>query len=237
MPDLEVKLAKRRQALGIGVFMAALALGTTLAFHALRRDDIAWRRGETAYSSGDYTGASANYAKAYALGMRDRDLPWRYANALLQSGRSGEALPVLETMIAQDPPDLRAIEAAAGIAQGLGQPERARGYYARIDSSRELSPAELVRLADIHQQAGRLDDAIDCYRRALAAAPGSADLHTALGQVLAWAGRRDEALPELQAALRLNPSQPTARIYLGRVLSWEGRLTDAIAAYRTYLGE
>ncbi len=237
MPDTEVTLAKRRQALGIGVFMAALALGTTLAFHALRRDDIAWRRGEIAYSRGDYETAAAQYARAYDLGLRDRDLPWRYAAALMESDRQAEALPLLEELIAKDPPDLRAVEAAAGIAQGLGQPERARDYYARLGSARELSPAELVRLADIHQQAGRLDDAIDCYRRALAAAPGSADLHTALGQVLAWAGRRDEALPELQAALRLNPAHPTARIYLARVLSWEGRLADAIAAYRTYLGE
>lgn len=237
MADATVIQAKRAQAVRIAVFLAILAVVTTGAFRLVHRDAVAFRRAENAYARGDYAAAAEDYAKAWQLGLRRTGIRWHYASSLIQTGRGPEALPMLEELIAREPPDRRAIEAAAGIAQGMGDPVRASSYYARLGDPGQLDAAGLIRLADIHIQAGRREEAVDCYRRALLLAPGSADLHAALGEVLSWTDQGDEAVRELETALRLAPDHPTARVHLARVLSWKGQYTAAIAAYRAHLGE
>lgn len=238
MADIAVTKAKRTQALRIALFLVALAMVTTLLFRVVHRGAISFRQAESAYARHDYAAAAEAYGRAVDAGFQSPGLDWHHATSLLETSRQAEALVVLERIIANHPDDRNAVTAAAGVAQGLGQTAKAEAYYAKLETAGRLDLADLVRLIDIRQQAGRLDEAIATCRQALAIAPGSADLHAALGELLSWQpDRRDEAVRELQAAVRIAPHHPTARVLLGRVLAWQGRLAESIAAYRDHLGE
>ena len=71
-----------------------------------------------------------------------------------------------------------------------------------------------------HQAAGRLIDALLCYRRALREAPHGADAQFHIGEIAWRMGNRAEALAAWRAAVELAPSQ---------VASWHA-LADALAS-------
>ena len=237
MADPGVQAAKRRQAAGITVFLVLVAAGTCGLYQWVRRDAVAFRRAENAFARGDTARAIADYELARTLGLRVANLDWRLAQALIVAGRKAEALLVLKGHLERRTGDLDALAVTAGLAQELGRPAEALALYANFGPRDRLPPGQLVRLADIHQQAGQIDEAVACARLALRAAPGSADLHVLLGGYLARAERRTEALRELNEALRLQPGHRAGRLALARVLAWEHRYEDSITAYRTYLGQ
>ena len=236
MPDPATRAAKRRQALGIAAFLVLLTAGVSALYHVARAEAVSFRRGETAYSRGDYAAAAAHYGKARAGGLRSDMLDWHQANSLLALGRLTEAYPILRVVLARDPRNPAALSAAVGAAQASGDPAAGIGFYAALGPRENLPPADLARLADLYQQAGQLEDAVACLRLALAATP-SADQHVWLGRLLARDGRRAEARAEFETALRLDPDHRSARLALARVLAWDGDYAAAADSYRTYLGE
>lgn len=68
-------------------------------------------------------------------------------------------------------------------------------------------------------QAGRYQDAIQEFRRALAARPESVEARVNLGSTLALAGDRAGAIENLREALRLDPANATAHFNLGSLLA------------------
>ena len=70
------------------------------------------------------------------------------------------------------------------------------------------------------QMAGRLEDALECYRRSLAIQE-TAEAHTFLGWAMAHQGKHEEAIEECKRAIAVDPTfgQPVAdptHITLGR---------------------
>jgi tetratricopeptide (TPR) repeat protein len=65
-------------------------------------------------------------------------------------------------------------------------------------------------------QAGRLEEAAEAYRRAVAAEPESFYYRKSLGLTLYRLGRADEAARELEAALALEPDLPAAQVPVER---------------------
>ncbi len=238
MPDPLVQAAKRRQAAGIVGFLVGVAVLMCVAYQVIRRDAVAFRRAENAFARGDFPAAVADYERARALGLRAEGLRWRLSQALIASGRSEDALVVLQEHLAQHPGDADALAAASGVLQSLGRPLDGLALYTAAGDRIKLSPAGLVRLADLHQQAGHLAEAIALVKQALPDAPASsrADLNVLLANLLSRADRRPEALTALQEALRLDPAHRAARLALARTLAWEQRYADSITAYRAYLG-
>jgi superkiller protein 3 len=57
---------------------------------------------------------------------------------------------------------------------------------------------------------GRLDEAMDQFRNALAVMPENAAAHNNLGLLLMRVGRFDEAIVQLQEPVRLQPGNPAA---------------------------
>src|SRR6266481_191520 len=55
------------------------------------------------------------------------------------------------------------------------------------------------------QMAGRLDEAIECYRRSLAIRP-SAEAHTFIGWALSYQGKHEEAIAECRHAIAVDPT-------------------------------
>lgn len=237
MPEPSPSAAKRRQALGVGLTLIALAAATHFAYRIVRRDAIAFRAGEEAFVRQDYTRAAEAYTAARAAGFPSDSLARKLALALQRSGQPAAALEVLRVHLPTHPADADLRVLAIGLAQSLGQPQVGLVLLAQLGPREALPFADLVRLADLYQQAGQLDEAIGCVRLALAREPDTADLHTLLGQYLSYAGRRDEAIAAFASALVADPAHRAALLALARNLAWARRYAESVQAYRTYLGE
>jgi serine/threonine protein kinase/tetratricopeptide (TPR) repeat protein len=77
-----------------------------------------------------------------------------------------------------------------------------------------------------------LEEAIGCYRAALALRPHAAAAHTNLAFDLGAKGLRDEALAEFRKAVDLDPTIAKFHINLGKALKDMGQLDEAIAEHR-----
>jgi predicted O-linked N-acetylglucosamine transferase (SPINDLY family) len=88
---------------------------------------------------------------------------------------------------------------------------------------------------DRQRDAGRFEEAVQCYERSLALQPADADAHNNLGVVLGALGNKPRAAECFRAALALEPGFVEARINMGNMLQEQGRFEDAIAAYRAAL--
>ncbi len=85
--------------------------------------------------------------------------------------------------------------------------------------------------AQNHARAGRMDDAVAHYERALFLRPDHADAHNNLGTALQAQGRADDAAAHFGRALALDPDHAAAHNNLGTVFRDEGRFADAMAHY------
>jgi predicted O-linked N-acetylglucosamine transferase (SPINDLY family) len=95
------------------------------------------------------------------------------------------------------------------------------------------SPAALERWVDrgfAAQQAGKLAEAADYYRRVLDRDPRHFDALQLLGLVRIHQGRRDDGILLLQRAATLQPQDAAVQNNLGNALRDAGRLTDALVA-------
>jgi adenylate cyclase len=82
---------------------------------------------------------------------------------------------------------------------------------------------------------GRFDETIEHVRRAVRAAPGSADVATLACFMLASAGKAEEALPLMEKAMKLSPFHPPHYLgNLGNAYRLTGRFDDAIAAFEAF---
>ncbi len=79
---------------------------------------------------------------------------------------------------------------------------------------------------------GKLDDAIACFERALAADPGAIVAHFNIGVLRQSQGRLDDAAAAYEAALGIDTDAFEPLVNLGVVRQAQARLDDAEAAYR-----
>ena len=95
-------------------------------------------------------------------------------------------------------------------------------------------PEGLYLMALCANAAGRADVAIECLRKARAAAPDDADIAFSLGSLLAATAPR-EALDPLRDAVRLRPGFAPAWTNMGNLLAGMGLLEEAAEAYEQAL--
>ncbi|MBI2505306.1 MAG: tetratricopeptide repeat protein [Candidatus Latescibacteria bacterium] len=105
----------------------------------------------------------------------------------------------------------------ASLWLALGRARAAEGDWqgaaAAGEEARRLSPGLRgvpVLLAGVYHQLGRLPEAVEACRQAIAQSPGEAALYNNLAAALAAAGRTDEALQATRQALELDPANARA---------------------------
>jgi serine/threonine-protein kinase len=109
-----------------------------------------------------------------------------------------------------------------------------KGAESSMRRALELAPgkAEVVRgAAFLAMIMGRLMEAIELERRAVALDPLSFLAHYNLGIDCSWAGLPEEAASAFRKAIELNPQGAGAHYFLGNVHLAQGRVGEAFAAF------
>lgn len=116
------------------------------------------------------------------------------------------------------------------------QLSEARDLYANIcEGQAGDDPEAWYMLGTVNGMLGLIDEAGNCFRKAIAIRPDFADAHRNLGNVYSQQNRPNEALECYQKGLRLNPDDAGAYINLGNLLQNMGRIDDAAASFREAL--
>ena len=105
---------------------------------------------------------------------------------------------------------------------GLG----AQSGWVSSDESHRLNPSyadTYYNLARLLARNGRQEEAIACYRKALAIDPDDADAHNNLGLLLAVRGNTVESLVEFRKAVQIDPKDARAYFNMGRIFAAQGR--------------
>lgn len=187
--------------------------------------------------------AIAAYRRALTLDATMAPAHNNLGNALRDRGDSSEATAAYQRALELDP---RFFAAAANLAQVLvKQPELSRAAaLAAVDRALALADASGLRTADtanLHnargnllQAEGRTEDAIACYRRAVAIDPAFAEGHLNLGRALARELRLDEAIEPLRRAIELRPADLSIYKQLALALRRLRRNDEATAVYQAW---
>lgn len=93
-----------------------------------------------------------------------------------------------------------------------------------------------LNLAVRYHQAGKLEEAIALYQRAIAINPNIGETHYNLGIIFWKQGRNDEAISSFRRAIAANPNDAYSYYNLANLLQGEGRLEEAIVSYRHAIG-
>lgn len=89
-----------------------------------------------------------------------------------------------------------------------------------------------VLLGNAYVDVGRFQEAIACYRKALALEADCFDAHLGLGRAHFGRGRYSDAIDSYERALRIRPGSADAHLSLGIALSSSGRYDEAMQAFR-----
>jgi tetratricopeptide (TPR) repeat protein len=76
-------------------------------------------------------------------------------------------------------------------------------------------------------QQGKLNEAVQTYRKGLKSVPDDLDLHYNLAVLLKKQGRRDEAIKEFRTALQIDPNSAKTRRALKAILERDRQSTKA----------
>jgi len=138
-----------------------------------------------------------------------REKRFNYAEALARSGRTGEAIGILRSLLEED--------GGAGVAGRLGRLLFSEG---RFDEALEIfralppEPENLDRVAMSLHRLGRTEEAVPIQREAVSKRPDWPTGLINLAVMLASRGELDEAEDLLVRALELDPGNATAAVNL-----------------------
>lgn len=149
--------------------------------------------------------------------------------ALLQAGRSQEALATAEAAHIARPNDPATHRMLAGYYVAAGDAGMARKFF---DSGLELDPNNeplMVGLAKLELAQGNQDQAEAIYRQLLERVPGSLVAYRALAGLALQEGNQDKAVAVLEQARQANPGASWPYTMLARQYLSAGKLQRALA--------
>jgi protein O-GlcNAc transferase len=160
------------------------------------------------------------------------------AVACHRAGRLDEAEAAYAELLTRNPRNPDALHLSGVVAHQKGD------HRAAIDAIRralELSPRDkskapfLNNLGSAQQAMGRLREAVESYREAIALSPDFAEAHFNLALVRKLLGEKTEALAGFKRAARLKPNNHEAFFNIGILLHEKGRHDFALSFYQQAL--
>jgi tetratricopeptide (TPR) repeat protein len=217
--------------------------------------------GNALHAQGQLHDAIALYRRAIALNPESAEVHNNLGNALQQFGWLDEAVACYHRAleIRPDYPDAhnnlgnamagqgRLDEAVAAIRRALelrpDYPAAHRSLELALQAQQEMAagcrapddPIAHNNLGNAFQQQGRLDEAIDCYHRAIALRPDYPEVYSNLGNALQQQAKLEEAVDCYRRALELRPDYPEAYVNLSNAMRDLGRPVEAAECCRRAL--
>ena len=151
-----------------------------------------------------------------------------------QAGRLPQAEAIFQQILLVEPNHPDALHFLGVIAFQGGKKDVA---VKLISKAINANPTSLMHynLGLMLKAQGRLDEAVESYRKALSLKPDYAEAHNNIGNVLKDQGKLDEAIQHYRQAILINPNDAVAYSSLGSVLKDQNRLDEALANYRLAL--
>ena len=212
-----------------------------------RPDDVAaLERGWQLLQSGN--GAAAEREFALILRRRSAFYPAQAGSAYVSLARGDEnrALTAFDVVLKAAPKYVPGLVGRGQALLGLKREAHALDTFEaalavdanlpdvrrRVDVLRFRVLEDVIESARTASTAGRDDDAVRSYERAIAASPDSAFLHRELGLVYRRQARRDEALAAFRKAVDLDGTDAASFVEIGEILEEQQDAVGAQAAYR-----
>jgi tetratricopeptide (TPR) repeat protein len=155
------------------------------------------------------------------------------------AGRYTEAEAAYREAIAREP---RLSAAHINRANALQALHRSSEAITALRQALVIEPDNPTALANLGQllcdlsDPDVLEEAEGLCRRAAAVAPGLAQAHEYLGNILRALGRMEESLKAYQQSLRVDPSRSAPLLSIGELLQQAGRFDEASALYERARG-
>jgi tetratricopeptide (TPR) repeat protein len=161
----------------------------------------------------DPKAALAHFDRALELHPQHGDVPALVGRGetLLALDRDAEAVTAFEAAIAVDPAQTELVRRVEIL--------KFKGVEQRLGLAREAA------------RAGRLDEAAQAYRTAIASSPDSPFLYRELAGVERQNGKADEALEHFRKAVELDPTDARSLAQIGEIFEARGDYDAAAKAY------
>ena len=184
-----------------------------------------------------------HYAEADALLTRCLELAPSFdaarhnrAALLNRQGRAAEALPEVERLLARDPRNPSYRNLCAAIHANLGDFDRTIAIYGEVLAEFPRQPKIWTSYGHALKTAGRLEDAVGAYRRAIALAPNFGEAYWSLANLKTFRFA-DADIAAMRAALARADLADEDRLHfdfaLGKALEDAGDFTGAFAHFAT----
>jgi len=204
------------------------------------------RLGEVYRDLGQPEAAEKLFKEALSLDSTSAAIQAALGELYAAQGRHEEAIRALEMALDQEPEATRLYYPLAMAYRGRGELVRAKELLARrgpigikpadplIDGLAELKTGERAYLLEGQAafRAGRYEEAVASFRKAVSAAPESVTARIDLGSALGEVGNIEAALAEYDQALEIAPANPTARFNAGLLRARRGELEVALEHLR-----
>lgn len=193
--------------------------------------------GQALAQQGHEDDARRHFERALSL---DSDFAGAHASLgrLLEAeGKTREAIEHFETAIRIDPADTSARAYLEHALESRNLASSTGSMPFDPGTGTPEAPEQLNENGVELARGGRLDEAIEQFRKAIARKPDLTRAHVNLGLALADKGRHADAVASYLKALELDPRNPEAHANLGASLVELGRLPEAISHYEEAIRE
>jgi tetratricopeptide (TPR) repeat protein len=162
----------------------------------------------------------------------DPDAVFDEAMKCIDRGDRGAAESHCSQILDHFPRHVPALNLLGQIARQTGRHELAIRTLGRAVAVADCHPLVRLNLALAQHEVGRLEQAAESYRSAVALDPRLADAHFGLGKVLRARGRSVEAIAAFEQTVALKPEHHKALNFLGGCYLETARWADAERSFR-----
>ncbi len=208
--------------------------------HALTIDpDLSEAHAELAallWQSGDMTAAEAAYKKALGLNPKSSQTLYSYGNYLRSRGRPGEAIPVLERALENDPLSPLILFDIGKAEMHLGNSEKTLLYAAKILETDHDSVYGYTSYLQAYLSRGRFDLAWPWMVKLMQVDPDDFELLAYMMLASMQLGEREWAGRYEELAFRNGAEEPAVLKYYVQSLDVQNRFADATTVAKQALG-